>query len=273
MSPEKTSAAARSLDRQIEINAPVEAVWKALTDAEELTRWFPPKARVEPGMNGSLLWWWAEDIQWPSQIEIWEPNKHLRATYTKPPGRDLAPSEPMVMDFHLESRGRKTVLRIVHSGFSVGADWDKEFDGVGRGWTMEFRSLRHYLENHRGTPRRVAWSWVPLTVSYSEAWKRLMSPKGLLRQGSLDGLREGDRYALTAATGDQLKGMVLTCHPPNGFSGTVEGMNNALFFILLDKCRGPEAWVWLGTYGVPQAEVDAFQGRWSRLLANLFPTS
>ncbi|MBI1984426.1 MAG: SRPBCC domain-containing protein [Acidobacteria bacterium] len=272
MSHEKTAVDTRSLERQIEINAPAEAVWKALTDAEEITRWFPPEARVEPGAGGSLLWWWAEDIQWPSQIEIWEPNKHLRASYTKPPARDLAPPGPMVMDFHLEARGGKTVLRIVHSGFSAGAGWDDEYDGVGRGWTMEFRSLRHYMENHRGTPRRVAWSWVPLSVSYEEAWRRLMSPLGLLRQGTLDGLREGDRYALTAATGDQLAGEVLTYLPPHAFSGTVEGMNNALFFVLIDKCRGPEVWAWLATYGVPQAEVNAFRDRWSRLLANLFST-
>ncbi len=179
----------------------------------------------------------------------------------------------MVMDFHLEAWGGKTLLRIVHSGFSVGAAWDDEYDGVGRGWETEFASMRHHLENHRGTPRRVAWSWVPLSVSYEEAWKRLMTPQGLLKQGSLEGLHVGDRYALTAVTGDRLTGVVQTYHPPQGFCGTVEGLNNAFFFILLDKCRGPEVWVWLATYGVTQAEVDAFRDRWSRLLANLLPSS
>ena len=29
----------RAVEREIEIDAPLAAVWKALTDAEELTRW------------------------------------------------------------------------------------------------------------------------------------------------------------------------------------------------------------------------------------------
>ena len=41
----------RSIETQIEINAPVEAVWKALTDAAELANWFPVKARVKPGFE------------------------------------------------------------------------------------------------------------------------------------------------------------------------------------------------------------------------------
>ena len=30
---------ARTVETQIEIEAPIEAVWKALTEAEEITRW------------------------------------------------------------------------------------------------------------------------------------------------------------------------------------------------------------------------------------------
>ncbi len=266
-----TNTETRTIERQIEINAPLEAVWKALTDAQEISRWFAPEARVTPGAGGSILWSWGEDIQWLSQIEIWEPNRHLRATYNTPPGQDMKPLGPMVMDFHLESRGRKTVLRIVHSGFGRGGAWDEEYDGVGRGWTGELRSLRHYLENHLGTPRRIAWASLPLGVSYEEGWRRLVSPQGLLRQGKLENLREGDRYSLTAATGDQLAGTVYTFNPPKDFSGTVENLNHSFFRVLLDKCRGPEAWVWLATYGVPQTDVDAFQQRWQTLLVSLFP--
>ncbi len=43
---------------------PASAVWHALTDAEELMRWFPPLARVEPGVGGSMFmsrnWPWPE---------------------------------------------------------------------------------------------------------------------------------------------------------------------------------------------------------------------
>lgn len=42
----------RSVEQIIEIDAPVEAIWKALTDAEEMTRWFPLEAGTNP--DGSV---------------------------------------------------------------------------------------------------------------------------------------------------------------------------------------------------------------------------
>ena len=44
-----------------------------------------------------------------------------------------------------------TTLRLVHSGFGPGADFDEEYDGISQGWPVELRSLRHYLENHAGS--------------------------------------------------------------------------------------------------------------------------
>ena len=48
----------RDVTREISIAAPVDAVWKALTDAEELVRWFPPVATVQPGPGGRLRREW-----------------------------------------------------------------------------------------------------------------------------------------------------------------------------------------------------------------------
>ena len=45
----------RRLEREVEIEAPREDVWKALTDANELARWFPLKARVTPGLGGKVF--------------------------------------------------------------------------------------------------------------------------------------------------------------------------------------------------------------------------
>ncbi|MFQ5695616.1 MAG: SRPBCC domain-containing protein [Terriglobia bacterium] len=176
------------------------------------------------------------------------------------------------MDFYLEARGGKTVLRLVHSGFGRGPDWDEEYDGIRRGWRAELRALRHYLELHRGTPRLVAWARTATPLPPEEAWKRLLSPQGLLRQGTLANLREGDRYSITAATGDALQGVVQVLAPPKDFSASVENLNNALFRVLLDKHRGiPEAIIWLSAYGLPPAEVQAFQARWTEHLRQLFP--
>ena len=77
----------RTIETEIEIDAPVEAVWKALTDADELANWFPLKSRVKPGVGGHVWTYFAEDMQWEVPIAAWEPNKYLRLVWC-PAGED-----------------------------------------------------------------------------------------------------------------------------------------------------------------------------------------
>jgi uncharacterized protein YndB with AHSA1/START domain len=44
----------RQQTHEIVIDAPIEAVWKAIVDGEELTRWFVEEATVEPGVGGTF---------------------------------------------------------------------------------------------------------------------------------------------------------------------------------------------------------------------------
>jgi uncharacterized protein YndB with AHSA1/START domain len=258
-----------TIDLRIEINAEVEAVWKALTEAEELTRWFPLQARVTPGTGGSIWASWGEPWAGEARIEGWEPNRHLRTVEPPPqPG-----GNPLAVDYTLESRGGKTVLRLVHSGFGSGADWEEEYyESVSHGWPFMLASLRHYLQRHPGTPRRVAWPRIGVRLTVSQAWDRLMSAECFLQQGSLDRLDAGDRYEIEAATGDRFQGVVQFCHPPWGFSGTVENLNDSLLWVHIEKlASGPQIWIWLSTFGLPQEEVEAFRDRWVKHLQSLFP--
>jgi uncharacterized protein YndB with AHSA1/START domain len=49
---------ARTIEMSLEIAASPEAVWRALTDAKELARWFPLNADIEPRVgqgNSSVM--------------------------------------------------------------------------------------------------------------------------------------------------------------------------------------------------------------------------
>ena len=45
------SSPTRTQTHEIAIDASEEAVWKAIADGEELTRWFVDAAKVEPGVG------------------------------------------------------------------------------------------------------------------------------------------------------------------------------------------------------------------------------
>ena len=48
----------RVVEKLLELDAPVERVWRAISDPEELSRWFPHEARFEatPGYEGAFVW-------------------------------------------------------------------------------------------------------------------------------------------------------------------------------------------------------------------------
>ena len=284
MTREATAAQTRSIETEMEIAAPVEAVWKALTEAEELTNWFPLEAKIKPGVGGSIWSTWRGHCTMEAPIEIWEPNKHLKFVWEaggqEPAGdeqesADKAKPMPTAVDYFLEGRGGSTVLRLVHSGFSTDAKWNEMFDGFSRGWSFELRGLRHYLENHLGKPRIVAWARHKLGISLDEAWDRLTGSDGLARTGTLDGKKAGDRYEITTAAGDKLEGTVYIIEPPKDFCGTVDNMNRSLLRIHNDMGCGseatPQASLWLSCYGITQEEVDGFEQRYARLLSRLYP--
>ncbi len=277
----------RTIEMQFDIEAPVEAVWKALTDADELTNWFPLNARVKPGVGGSISMGWGKDLadcDLDSSIRVWEENKHLQYVWidATPPDQvaeakangKYAPV-PVAVDFHLEALGSTTRLRLVHSGFSPDPSWDHQYDGTVRGWKFELRGLKHYLENHRDTKRIVVHAKQTFDqMSLDEAWDRLMSDDGLRAEQTIDTLEPGDRYALTMSSGDALQGEIYINKRPHDLCGTVENHNNAFLRVRIDDPYGAnphkEVNLWLSTYGLPTDDTDALQQRWDAMMARLF---
>ena len=267
----RPDGAGRALEAEIHFDAPVERVWKALTDGEELSNWFPAKARVEPGVGGSVWLWWGGDGE-SCEIEAWEPERHLRTVW---PGAHAAdPAVPVAVDYHLEGKGGGTTLRLVHSGFSADAEWDDEFDAHRRGWSFELRCLQHYLRRHHGTRRHLVKVQTPLTVSHEEGWARMMGRRGLAAKGSLEGLGEGDRYTVTTAAGDLMSGEVRLSIAPTDLAVTVEGLNFSLLRLSIERFGYPDGPImvqlWLSAYGVPEAELQDVERRWQVMLEGLF---
>ncbi len=257
----------KRLKKEIEVAASPAAVWKALTDAEELSRWFPLSARVKPGPGGSIFASWGPDCEGEAPIVAWEPQKLLR---TEQAG-GVPGAEGVTVEWKLEQRGGITVVRLVQSGFSTGGEWaDEYFASTDYGWGFMLVNLRHYLERHAGTPRRVAWPRRKVSVSREEAYRRLTAPGGLFREGA-GGLTPGTEYVLEAATGESFEGRVEFVRPPRGFCLSVRHLNDALLWLTTEGIPGEhEVQLWLSSYGVSQAQVDSIERMWAGVLGTIF---
>ncbi len=134
----------RTQSHEIVVDATPEEVWRLLTEAEGLTRWFTPEARVEPGVGGKLWLSWGEGMSGEGPIHLWEPGKAFGWTE---PG-----AVPKLVEFYLEGEGGKTKLRLVQSGFGEGAAFDDEYDAVLGGWRTFLGSLAYGLAQHGMAP-------------------------------------------------------------------------------------------------------------------------
>lgn len=254
MSQEKT----RSLEKKVRIKASPDAVWRAITEADQIVRWFSLDARVKPGVGG-YVW-----LSWPGmageeRIEIWEQGRHFQ---TRNPARPQ-----VATDWYVEGEGGETTLRLVHSGFGEGADWDSEYDSLDRGWTVFFQNLKHMLERHPGVPGQQVMVPVPVgAVSLDQAWERLLGP------GMLGLERTGERtFRARAVTGEVLEGEVDLWAPPRALGITVRTWNDARFTVDVNGCDGEvRAWVSLLTYGLDAPAVEALRARWTPALEGMF---
>jgi uncharacterized protein YndB with AHSA1/START domain len=263
---ESTDAATRSAETGLEIKAPVDAVWSALTEAPEIVRWFALEADVTPGAGGSVVWRWADAYRWQTRIEIWEPARRLALTYNQTKNsdhRDLGgPAETagheMVVDFQIASHAGGTWLRCVHSGFGRDASWDDELEGVRRGWLAELESLRHYLEHHRGKERRSWWAFVRPSLPAIEAWRalapRASTGEGLIATDTLGSIQ-------LAVPGLEADLMPVRLDPPGDLVARIPAWNDAMLRIWCDPQPGNGSMIslFLSHYGnrIPQEEEAA----------------
>lgn len=269
----------RRVEREMEIDASPEAVWRALTDAAELMRWFPPEAEVTPGVGGEIRLKWGEHWDGRCAIQEWVPGARLVYTWMEniaPPDVETGqPSKPLLVDFLIEGRGGKTVLRLVHSGFGPGADWDAMYDGVRRGWLFELCSLKHYLERFEGLDRRFTWLHRRPAASRDAVWAGLLGAGGLFGAGAdLSDLYMGERFTAASPTGEPMTGVVEIFGPPKDFAARVDQLDGGLFRLHIDAYpdRGvTDVYLSISCWGRNEARASdigrAWEGALDRALA------
>ena len=278
MTQTESTRGTRTIDRELRIDAPIEDVWKAITDGAEVQRWFAPEAESTPGPGGMIRLHWGPDVTWDMPIAQWEPPHRLVIGDEGDAGTeahlDAEPSDAALrIEYTLESDAGATVLRLTHSGFGTSGQWDEIYDGTSRGWTYELRALKHYLENHKGELRRLVRARAPISIPLDAAWKKLLGPGAIGLGCDPATLKEGDRFEAASVTGERFTGRVImrsgTC-----LGVAIDQFNNALLRVIVERwCGGEkrmEAMVWLSTHDVDRETVEAFEKRWNRTLARLF---
>jgi len=251
----------RSIELEVIILATPAAVWKALASGEGIKQWFPPISEGGGAPGSDVLLSWGEGMDWQTHITAWEENRHLQ--WSDPPRPDN--SEPgetiqMAIDWYIETAtGGRCVVRLVHSGFGAGVDWDDQYLGNSEGWRYFLFNLRHYLEHHDGEQRVALFERRHAPVSRNEIWPRLLGDSGLrATHTGTKGVRVGDRLALTTDDGRSIPFIVGRVEPTILW-GTLPSLNEGLFMIELEPGDDFHYGIYVSLYGVPPRDVASLR--------------
>lgn len=268
--PETTS---RAVEMEISVDASPEAVWRALTDAGELVKWFPLEARVDPGVDGTIRLSWGEGVEGEARIDGWEPGRLLRWV-------EDAAGATLAVEFRLEGRGGGTRIRLVHSGFGADADWDAYYDGTEIGWSFFLRNLRHYLERHPGEPGAVLHRRIRPGVERETAWAELFGPDVLDVPTALRGeLSEGDPVVLPLAASlppgrddGSVAGTAWMAVPGKAFAAALPDLRDSTLLVELEP-GAEDGWhcgFWLYTWGIERSVTEEIDGRLGAVVRRAF---
>jgi uncharacterized protein YndB with AHSA1/START domain len=141
-----------SIEREVVIDAPLDRVWKLVTQAEHLGRWFGDAgAEVDLRPGGAMELRWAEHGSSRGRVEAVEPPRRFVfrwAPFKDPGGVNPTDGNSTRVEFTLTEEGAATRLRVVESGFDDLATSEEQrranVDGNTEGWRIELGELQDY---------------------------------------------------------------------------------------------------------------------------------
>ncbi|HEX4766134.1 MAG TPA: SRPBCC family protein [Lichenihabitans sp.] len=143
------------IEKTIELAAPVERVWKALSDHHEFGTWFRVKIHdpFVPGeaATGRITHPGYEHVIWRARILEMEAPRLFSFSwhpYAVDPDHDYSEEVPTVVEFHLEPTAKGTRLTIIESGFDAvpEARRAEAFRMNEGGWTKQVENIKTHVE-------------------------------------------------------------------------------------------------------------------------------
>jgi uncharacterized protein YndB with AHSA1/START domain len=142
-----------SIEKQIEIKAPVAKVWKALTDSQLFGQWFSVKFESEfvagkttKGRNTS------KGFEMNMVFHIKEINPQSYFSYAWIPFPmdqtfDYSKEDPTLVEFHLEPTATGTLLKVKESGFNkiTASRRAEAFKMHTGGWEAQLKNIEKFL--------------------------------------------------------------------------------------------------------------------------------
>lgn len=146
------------IEKQIELNAAVSRVWRALTDHKEFGQWFRVKldGPFVPGQvsRGHVTYPGYEHLRWEAVVQKMEPERLFSFTWhpaAVDPNVDYSQEPSTLVEFRLEKTPNGTMLYLTESGFDKlpahrRTDAFRMNEG---GWSIQMKNVEEYVAQNQ----------------------------------------------------------------------------------------------------------------------------
>jgi uncharacterized protein YndB with AHSA1/START domain len=144
----RTAMATLEITKSIDIDAPVEKVWAALTEPKLIAEWFGDRCEFDARPGGKGLFGWTEHgAESRVTIEHVDRPKTLIYRWAHVAGADPAPGNSTVVRFDLAEIASGTRLSLLETGFEELDDPAGQLEGNTGGWDAELGELVAFVES------------------------------------------------------------------------------------------------------------------------------
>jgi len=146
-----------SIEKVIDLKAPVSRVWQAVTDYKEFGAWFQADLEnpfvVGEVTRGVATYRGAEGVKWVATVEAMEPERLFSfrwCPYANDNEMDYSKEPTTLVEFRFEPTATGTRLVVTESGFSQLPDEAKATEALRRntgGWNAQAGHITAYVES------------------------------------------------------------------------------------------------------------------------------
>jgi uncharacterized protein YndB with AHSA1/START domain len=247
------------LEFTVDLPTDPDTVWRLLTDPAGIAQWFAPQVEGSGEPGGTLTLSWGPEMRWSTKVASAERGRLVRwqddfDAYQQLP----ATAAPVVIEWQLSPGPGGTRLRLVHSGFGDGADWDDMYDGTKAGWTFFMWHLLETVRHHLGQQRTVVFERRPSTLTREALGARLFGSDGLALAPARP---ESGSTAQMSLDGRARRFEVQHARLPTHLFGKFPELGGAVLLIEMEPGRsGPvQTGLWLSTWGAGPETLESLR--------------
>ena len=143
------------IEQSFYYDAPPEAVFAALTEPAQLTKWFVSKAKVDLKKGGKVQFTWKGGHRMTGKVKRFVPGRKVAYGWRDDLGKGK--EAKTVALFEISKKGTGSMLKLTHSGFGDSKAWTELYGGIQSGWAYYLMNLKSVLR--QGLDLRSEYDW------------------------------------------------------------------------------------------------------------------